>query len=72
MPQKCEEEQQILGEGFTEITAPPQGILPKRGETPPTKGAIINNNRTSSTLYQTALQLSRLVLLKLYDKTNFS
>ena len=64
MPQKCEEEQQILGEGLTEITAPPQGILHKRGETPPTKGAIINNNRTSSTLYQTALQSSRLVVLK--------
>ena len=63
MQQKCED-QQTLGEGLTEIAAPPQGILQKRGETPPTKGAIINNNRTSSTLYQTALQSTRLVLLK--------
>jgi hypothetical protein len=55
VPQKCEEQENLV-ESRAEITQPP--VVQKRGDTTP---GVINNNRTSSTLYQTALQ-SRLVL----------
>ena len=57
MPQKCEEQENLV-ESRAEIIQPP--VIQKRGDT--TTG-VINNNRTSSTLYQTALQ-SRLVIQK--------
>ena len=57
VPQKCEEQEKLV-ESRADTTQPP--VIQKRGDT---TTSVINNNRTSSTLYQTALQ-SRLEMLK--------